>query len=328
MERGGTVKGLDMDAIARATRMGKRTIAQHNEVLERCGFIRIVKPEGLARLQHKTAEIITLDPPRTIPGELIEEFALKDSKTSRPSYQPLSHWLVADTSVQLKPPAVSNETSGSFKQNRDTVSNETATFASLRLHPTDIAEREIGGAGQVNSNSVQTDQHEIQPPAGKQVVAGGNAVSTTLSGDATRLPFGDDDTPEVEAETRWLEDGTRTLSVAEHALVRIGLKRLERTMERPNEMFALRKLFTSGCPVGVFEQVLNDLTNADGLLTVTNLVYVVRCAETRLKEMAASAARANATPKGTPRNGKPSSTPGPAKSSLRKHAAGTAWGNR
>lgn len=90
LERQGKVKGLTMRKLATKCRVGSDTLATVNQMLETCGFIRVKKPEGADRANHKTTEIITLDPPTKVTLELIN---LYRSKSESWQYEPLTPWL-------------------------------------------------------------------------------------------------------------------------------------------------------------------------------------------------------------------------------------------
>jgi hypothetical protein len=149
-------------------------------------------------------------------------------------------------------------------------------------------------------NAPPGDEHEARSSQGVVVPLN----QTVSQDDATRLPFVGDGTPEPELPPNLppLGDGTRRLTGEESAAMTEGLRRMGRTMECLSEAYDVRRLFTVGCPVGVFLQVLDDLTNADGQLVVTkfgvtkpikSLSYVVRCIETRQEQIAANSESAN-----------------------------------
>ena len=66
LEMGGSVKKITLGELANACRIGKGKLDEINDRLQTCGFIKIVKPTGAARLMHWTTEITVLDPPMTV----------------------------------------------------------------------------------------------------------------------------------------------------------------------------------------------------------------------------------------------------------------------
>lgn len=126
LERESTVKSITLADLAKAYRVGKKSLMDINEKLEKCGFIRINKPTGNNRLKHYTTEITVLDAPTEITAETIAQYAHPQG------YEPLSSWLVSE------PPEVLSRTPDSSKENHDMVLNRTPKVESLSLQPSDL----------------------------------------------------------------------------------------------------------------------------------------------------------------------------------------------
>jgi hypothetical protein len=124
LERSGGIKGITMQDIANACRIGKAKLAKLMKILEECEFIETKKPTGQARLWHYTTEITVKDPAQEISKEIIEEY-----QPSR-GYEPLTPWLSEEES-----PEIPNGTSDSTKQYVDEIPNGTSTVESSILHP-------------------------------------------------------------------------------------------------------------------------------------------------------------------------------------------------
>jgi len=113
LERQNTVKAITLKDIARACRIGDGKLAEINQKLERCGFVVVRKPTGLARGRHFTTEIVTMNPPRRISQALIEAYQIDSG------YVPLSSWLVeekSETPNSASPYETPNSASPSAKQ--------------------------------------------------------------------------------------------------------------------------------------------------------------------------------------------------------------------
>ena len=74
LEREGTVKAHSQTDIAKATRIGTRSLKDINNTLVDCGFIDIRQPQGYEITMHYTTEITIKDPPKEIPKEIIEKY--------------------------------------------------------------------------------------------------------------------------------------------------------------------------------------------------------------------------------------------------------------
>ena len=75
LERQDVVKAMSLSRIAKMCRIGTKTLDKINTSLEECGFIKIKKPQGQARLMHWTTEIAILDPPKEATACQIEKYA-------------------------------------------------------------------------------------------------------------------------------------------------------------------------------------------------------------------------------------------------------------
>jgi hypothetical protein len=107
LEREQIIKGLKLDDIARACRVGKKTLQTINQTLAEYKFITIQQPRGKARLLHHTTVITVHDPPREISAEVIQTIGHPQG------YKPIAVWLVADG----KQTEVLDRTSGGSSQN-------------------------------------------------------------------------------------------------------------------------------------------------------------------------------------------------------------------
>jgi len=87
LEMGGAVKKITLASLAKACRIGVERLGKINAQLEECGFIRVNKPTGTARLMHWTTEIVVLDPPTDISQELLHKYAAPSG------YEVLTPWL-------------------------------------------------------------------------------------------------------------------------------------------------------------------------------------------------------------------------------------------
>lgn len=134
LEYGSGVKGITMQTLANACRMGKTRFMGILETLDKCDFIDVKKPEGQARLWHYTTEITVKDPAQEISKEIIEEY-----QPTR-GYEPLTPWLVRDDTE------IPNGTSGETKQYVDDVPNSTSTVESSILHPLVVEEESCANA--------------------------------------------------------------------------------------------------------------------------------------------------------------------------------------
>jgi hypothetical protein len=152
------------------------------------------------------------------------------------------------------------------------------------------------------------EQDEIRnaPPGDEQAARSSQGAGVTLNqtvsqDDATLLPFVDDDTPDPDPPPNLplLDDGTRHMTREEAAAVQEVMRRLVKAekrrslIETASELYLARRLFTDGCPVGVFKQVTNDYTNAEGKLTVANFSYFEKCVRTRLEQIATRGSHEN-----------------------------------
>jgi len=70
--------------------------------LEDCGFIKVTKPTGIEKLEHKPTKIEIFDPPRKLPGNII-------SKYCDNSYSTFCEWFVETTS-KTNLPKIPNDT--------------------------------------------------------------------------------------------------------------------------------------------------------------------------------------------------------------------------
>jgi len=95
LERQGTVKAMTQARLARICRMGTGKLSSINEQLEDCGFVRIKKPEGQARLMHWTTEITILDAPHEVSKTMKDKYAIPAG------YETLTPWLEAESPENL-----------------------------------------------------------------------------------------------------------------------------------------------------------------------------------------------------------------------------------
>ena len=126
LEREGTVKAITQADIAKACRIGTNTLAQVNEQLEECGFIKVSKPEGHKRLMHWTTAIDVYDPPKEVPAEIVK-------KHEHPQgYEALSRWLVA--------PEIPTGSSGTTEQSLDETPDSGSKIVSLGLNTLEVTQ--------------------------------------------------------------------------------------------------------------------------------------------------------------------------------------------
>ena len=97
LERERIVKGITLNDVAKACRIGPNSLKDTIDQLCECGFIIYTPPTGQQRLMHWTSEIVVLEPPQKVSGELIEKYAHPQG------YQPLSTWLVTPVLLDSKP---------------------------------------------------------------------------------------------------------------------------------------------------------------------------------------------------------------------------------
>ncbi|MCC6973580.1 MAG: hypothetical protein IT322_06180 [Anaerolineae bacterium] len=88
LAREGRVCGSDLKRMAKAARISDNTLRSLNRTLEKIGFIAVEKPEGVNRMRHYTTEIHLLEPPTSVPAELIRELECQSG------YEIVAHWLV------------------------------------------------------------------------------------------------------------------------------------------------------------------------------------------------------------------------------------------
>jgi hypothetical protein len=93
LERNDTCKGLGQQRLARLLRIGTTRLANLNEILEDCGFIKIEQPSGYERVIHYTATIVVLDPPEEVPAEAIVKYG------NGLPYGTFKEWLVEDSTL-------------------------------------------------------------------------------------------------------------------------------------------------------------------------------------------------------------------------------------
>lgn len=90
------VKAISQEKLAKGMRIGRKKLRDMNEILEECGFIKIRKPEGHEIRMGWSTTIEILDPPKTVPQELIEKY-------QHPSgYEIIAGWLMEDDDEQEK----------------------------------------------------------------------------------------------------------------------------------------------------------------------------------------------------------------------------------
>lgn len=124
LEHEQTIKGLKMDDIARACRIGKTKLLDINKKLAQLGFVTVEIPKGKERLMHYTTVLTVHDPPTSI-----DEQAIKDHGHPK-GYKPLAHWLIKDVGL----PEVLHRTSGGATQDARTVLDGTSNV----LNPSSI----------------------------------------------------------------------------------------------------------------------------------------------------------------------------------------------
>lgn len=103
LERDSEVKGLSLKKLAVKCCKSSNTLAAFNEILEDCGFIRIIRPIGDEITRHFTLRIVTLDPPGSVSNDVIEKYAPKDKEGDIRKdwkYEPLTPWLVAVSHIR------------------------------------------------------------------------------------------------------------------------------------------------------------------------------------------------------------------------------------
>ncbi len=71
MERNDTIRGMNQKTLAGLCRIGTDKLNKLNADLEACGFIRIERPAGAARLAHHCTTVVVLDPPKEVPAQAI-----------------------------------------------------------------------------------------------------------------------------------------------------------------------------------------------------------------------------------------------------------------
>lgn len=72
---------------ARAGKMGFDSFSDRLDLLAECGIVRVIKPEGMARLKHHRTQIELLDPPINVPeqyGGVVKERAITQWLIRRP----------------------------------------------------------------------------------------------------------------------------------------------------------------------------------------------------------------------------------------------------
>ena len=111
LAREGRVRGSDLKRLAKAARISDNTLRSLNQTLERIGFIKVEKPEGERRIRHYATEIRLLEPPTSVPAELIRELECQSG------YEILAHWLVESPESH---PAAHTPPSGSGAQRDET----------------------------------------------------------------------------------------------------------------------------------------------------------------------------------------------------------------
>lgn len=136
LERNDAVTGLNQAKIAGVCRIGTKKLAEINDQLVECGFIRIRKPEGHQRLMHYTTEITVLDPPQEVSK------AIKDKYAPPSGYQILTPWLQADTTEKL------GNNADDANQQHDALPDDNANVAALGLQPLEVEPPTPNGAGQ------------------------------------------------------------------------------------------------------------------------------------------------------------------------------------
>lgn len=98
LEHDGLIKGLSVQKIATACRIGKDRLADIHEALERYGFITIKRPEGVERVMHWTLTVIVHEPPENVDMEWVKKNAPDDLPAD---YQPLTPWLAKSQTEPL-----------------------------------------------------------------------------------------------------------------------------------------------------------------------------------------------------------------------------------
>jgi hypothetical protein len=158
LEMKGAVKKIKLVDIARACRIGKGKLNKINDKLQDCGFVKINKPIGEARLMHWTTEVVVLDPPRKIAQKLIDKYA--------PNYQILTPWLLRDED-QIDPPEDPDRPSEQPEQAPPESPDKPPKIESLdSLQPLDVEEKNtpsdfgIGQADPLDGVPQATDSHQ------------------------------------------------------------------------------------------------------------------------------------------------------------------------
>lgn len=88
IQRNGIIRGLSLEQLASACRLGKATLKAIHEKLAACKFIAIRMPTQLERVKHYTIEITINEAPTVIDPNLIEKYGRASG------YEPLTRWLV------------------------------------------------------------------------------------------------------------------------------------------------------------------------------------------------------------------------------------------
>ena len=185
LERHGQVSGMTRDALCRALRIGTHTLPKLNEKLEACGFIRIIRAEGQARLEHRPTGVIILDPAKHVSEALVERFCPH-------GMVPLTPWLVGDTA---EAPAVPCSTAGGFNQHGVAVPPSTATYCIPYCNPESCSEdapthpADEGTGGWIGGPTPSVTAPEPTAPGSTPDIRGaGNVCVPPRSGGPPTLP--------------------------------------------------------------------------------------------------------------------------------------------
>jgi len=89
--------------LGKLLRIGKSKLSKLNNLLEECGFIRVTKPTGKEKLEHKPTKIEVFDPPKELSSELVNKYCDK-------KYSTFFEWFVEPYS-ETKLPEIQNGTS-------------------------------------------------------------------------------------------------------------------------------------------------------------------------------------------------------------------------
>ncbi|MBD3261618.1 MAG: hypothetical protein GF334_08060, partial [Candidatus Altiarchaeales archaeon] len=162
LEMKGEVKKITMATLAKACRIGVKKLNTINEKLEECGFVKITKPTGAARLMHWTTTIEIFDPPYEVSPDLIDKYCNDD-------YELLTPWFKSQKASSEK----SKGDSGKAKGHLDEKPKGNSNIAAFGLQPLDIASATQAQNSSTEKSAVDAQFDELfprdeQPPQQQQ----------------------------------------------------------------------------------------------------------------------------------------------------------------